>query len=665
MAFCTKCGKEIKETDKFCYYCGTPVQPPAQNQGPADPGFPVGSLGQKPVRPASPASPAPVPGPAQPYPGPMPKKQNRALPFLIAGGSVLLAAIVWVAVISLFRGRSEVSVDSPDLPSSSLPESVAEAAEPPQAAIEYKNYANKETLFALDYPQDYDLSEPYVNGVLISDGSDFRAAAEYAVTSASGTFLYSAADFAAQIDADPQVLSDWVGSPATVTDSGREELGGQTAYRYEYETQSDGVSCEGQLYILDGQSEYGCYCFQTLTAGGKEDDYEEQIEHMEDSFRVTGAYQAPGYQIHSFAGDTIFFAVPETAGELDSYGLGTLISYYPVDGVFVESNIWIDDTSCTTGKTKVEDLLFDELRAAFKNVEAHGNGYTNIDPLPIGRYPYWQIEAEFYKEDTPYTKIEIALDVDGTYWTIEAETNAEYEAQTRQALELLIMSLRFGKQESGGAEGEPAQTSQPDVNDLVKGVIRHIKGQENYSEEDFAPSLVSVTDEDGNGCLELLALYQTNTNGLYQVRFDVWAAQGEGTGQLATGVVFDAVGGNGGSVGLAKDASGKLWVEVRQRTMMGTSGSSTLYRFLPFNADGTDLDADGLLQLEEWNTYNQDDMSVADEGWRLDGEDANKAVFMANLNQFTWVYTMDIYDAPKKPVMSFDDAEEYDFNRTT
>lgn len=31
MAFCTNCGKELKETDKFCPFCGKAVEQPAKN----------------------------------------------------------------------------------------------------------------------------------------------------------------------------------------------------------------------------------------------------------------------------------------------------------------------------------------------------------------------------------------------------------------------------------------------------------------------------------------------------------------------------------------------------------------------------------------------------------------------------------------------------------
>lgn len=442
MAFCSKCGNQLKETDRFCSYCGEPVrlsaQAPPQAQGPQAAYTPTAGYGQ-----AVNGYGAPVnPGQFQPYPGMVPKKQSRARPFLIAVCCVLAAAVILITVLSLTGDRNDISVNSPEYPSS-LSESGGEAAQPPADTVAYNTYTNSETLFAFDYPKDFDLRESAVNTVFIYDSDDFRVAAEYNYATASGSFIYSAADFSEQIDADPRVLNDWVGSSAVVTDFNIDDLNGQTAYHYEYETLVNGIAYTGQLYLVEGRGEYGCYSFQTLTADEKEERYEDIIEHMEDSFRIIGAYQAQGFKTQSFGGGAVRFAVLETAGEPEEYGTGTSISFCPVDGVFSQSNIQIEKSSYDTDEIVAEDLLFNKLIARFQNVEIHGNGYEAPEAEKVGLYPYYQIESEFYEEDVRFTLIEIALDVDGTYWTVEAQTTDEYEDETREAIELLLMSLRF------------------------------------------------------------------------------------------------------------------------------------------------------------------------------------------------------------------------------
>ena len=70
----------------------------------------------------------------------------------------------------------------------------------PDAGAEegYERYENDKVCFALDVPEEYEVTEPYDNVTMVADGDDFRLAAEYAwYTADESRFLRSAEDFAA------------------------------------------------------------------------------------------------------------------------------------------------------------------------------------------------------------------------------------------------------------------------------------------------------------------------------------------------------------------------------------------------------------------------------------------------------------------------------------
>ena len=72
------------------------------------------------------------------------------------------------------------------------------------------------------------MTEPDSNNVLITEGSeaDFQISAEYAVSTAGNSFIYSAKDFAEQIEDDGDVLTAWTGAKEIeLTDTKKGTLG--------------------------------------------------------------------------------------------------------------------------------------------------------------------------------------------------------------------------------------------------------------------------------------------------------------------------------------------------------------------------------------------------------------------------------------------------------
>lgn len=96
--FCTECGEEIEEGTHFCPYCGKPQEPGAT--APQEP-VPPARATTPPVPVTPPVAQTAVPAAAQPR-----QRKKWLIPVAAGGAAVLVAGIVLVLVLVVFKGSS-------------------------------------------------------------------------------------------------------------------------------------------------------------------------------------------------------------------------------------------------------------------------------------------------------------------------------------------------------------------------------------------------------------------------------------------------------------------------------------------------------------------------------------------------------------------------------
>lgn len=129
--------------------------------------------------------------------------------------------------------------------------------------------------------------------------------------------------------------------------------------------------------------------------------------------------------------------------------------------------------------------------------------------------------------------------------------------------------------------GQSAETGWS-VGDCVEDVIDKIEDQAQFVKNyDFEP-LGCVDDFDGDGNQDFLASYETEAkNGTRCVSYCVYTFREDGPQLVADGVLYQAVGGNGGSVGISKGKDGSAYLTRFTKEADGSSVHN-YYEYLPF-----------------------------------------------------------------------------------
>ncbi len=413
----------------------------------------------------------------------------------------------------------------------------------------YEQYENDTVLFAMDVPAGYDVTEPYVNGVFISDGDDFRVAAEYTFTTADNArFIQSADDFAAFIEADDAVLADWTSVPElTVEDSGWGAVDGTRCYVCAYTTQLGGDAFSGAVYLFDGQGDFGCYCLQVLMRDDAADaeTYVQQMEHMVRSFTVTGPYQAEGYVLYDmecegmpvqlFARDTAL--VQERTSS---------VGVYPVDGIYVEASVSIRRTAWES--TYDLETVMDSCGDYYFKYEDDARSTAQPSHFDLGRYSYDMLSLEYYDGGEHYTAYLALFVSGGFYWEVAAEATDEYADQVAAAFSDTLFSLRVNNDGLSAASGGAGEIIRGGV-DAVLDATEDLPGF-NPGDDGWMEPLGFVADIDGGRLL--LTEYETVADNDYAVMTDVWLIRDGEAALLARNRLFTEVGGNSGSVSLVR-----------------------------------------------------------------------------------------------------------------
>lgn len=538
---------------------------------------------------------------------------------------------------------------------------------------EYSTYENQNAMFSLEYPSGYDVAEPFVNCVYITDGDGFRFSVEYAFqTMTANSAIYSAADFAAQIDADSQVLSDWVGTELTLTGRNEGELAGMPCIVYDYETPDGHI---GALALLDSQGDFGCYCVSAYIdqASPKLDTYLDQAPYMIDSFRITGPCQPEGYTHYAFDGEDgpiDFILQDDFVSDVQLKENGSVF-VYPVPGVFSQANVIVHMTPYD-GDYETDEVIENvcDYYFEYKDDAAY---YTDVEQMRLGRYDMTARGVTYSSSGEQFTTDEFVLLQDGCYWEIYCAYTADHEDAVYSAMVDLLCSLRLGGEPGGGADPAPAAAARPglslsgeddapavtartwSVNEQIDQIAAETKAVAGYTESSYMPPLASATDVDNDGVWEFLEVYETKnaSTGATTVRYAAWALQEGGPVLLASDALYLEVGGNGGSIGLTM-RDGTCYLIVMTDSPDGDSFHRT-WRYIPWQGAAlgtgeTTLTADGSY-FEDGGDYT------------VDGAAVSQSDFQAEQDAFGEMFHMDIVEGHGNGnVMTLDVADTWDFD---
>lgn len=558
----------------------------------------------------------------------------------------------------------------------------------------YTTYENTDVCFSVEYPVGYDVSEPYSNAVLITDGDGYSFAVEYVYqTLGAGAAVYSAADFAAMLDADPNMMADWVGVDSLTVDAvGQGELGGIPCYAFDYSYQSGEHDYTGTLALFDSQGGYGCYC---VTGQGDMNSpnfatYSEQAVYMANSFRITGAYHPAAYTRYTFDGTDgpIDFLLTDTDGDVTQRDNGN-ICIYPIDGVYSQANIVIHRTVFEEDSYTPEEAM--EGLCHYYLANKDNAAYVNdLQAFSGDRYDMYLRAVQYDDEGESECTIEVIFPYNGVYWEIYATATEGYEDEVGNAMECVVGSLRLGGEPAVGDDPVTGKAEAPDtssdassglsgetagpglslsgeddasapavrtwsVNDEIDQIVASTKAVPGYFESESMPPLASATDVDQDGVWEFLELYETKnaSTGAVTVRYAAWALQEGGPVLLASDKLYLEAGGNRGTIGLGfrngichlmagtscaeSDGSQESWVCIPwQGAVLGTD-------VLTMAADES--------STGEGSTYTVNGASVS----QIEYESAQLSV--------TEMFHMDLVEGHGNGnVMTLDVADEWDFD---
>ncbi len=308
----------------------------------------------------------------------------------------------------------------------------------------YKTYTNDVVKFTLEYPAGYDLAEPYENLVIISSGNDFRVVAEYAYTTADGScYIYSAADFASLIDADRQVLAEWLGlDNFEVVDKGHGKIGEKECYEYDVLMELNGNQCSGSLLIFDGKGDFGCYCIQTMVNQDSPDvdEYIEQQVHLVDTFQVTGAYQEEGL-VRTYIDEV---GMEFISGEYEDGGYFKdtgMVHIYPVQRVASKGGVSFYESSYS-GTTDLSQVIDEALDYYFTN-KSQTQYVSEPGAVGLGRYDCVAAQIRFLDKGEWMNVVRVYYLRDGMYWFLTMTSSDEYMESMVALTHQIVASLRL------------------------------------------------------------------------------------------------------------------------------------------------------------------------------------------------------------------------------
>lgn len=664
MGFCTKCGKQVNEGDRFCFYCGAPLpemkQKPEQTktEEEREPEQRKVSEEQEAAKPKVAEEQEPVQVKTSEECGPEQKKTSEGqrgqeelgkqeVP--VMPKRVQLSKKTWM----LIGGIAAVLI---------LIVGVIFAANSGKDKTVYASYTNEQVFFTVDYPEDYSLTEPENNNVLIADGetTDFQVVVEYAYYTVANSAIYSAEDMANQIEADNTVLTDWIGTTdMELTSNQKTTVASMDCYEYCFALQVEEKDFTGQMYIFDSMSDCGCYVYTSIINenASKAKLYKKQNEAMKESLRIVGECMPEGYQVYRYEDLGLQFMIRDEAmGETKDSGGNVVI--YPTDGVFTESSIWLSKLSDKASESGVEKALESDCSYYFKH-KKNAQYTTQPAELNYGRYPCTEIEVQYYDDGQKFTYMCFVIQTSDGWWCVSAKTTDAYYDTTVTAATDLLFSIRFDGAIASAAENDAGATSDAAMDTSastetsntadVSDIIAQIESSSGYVANSNAQGLVADMNQDGTE--DFMAIYTVkNAEGKTDVMYEVWTLPSSGAKKLQSGVVYTQVGGNSGSVGVVERYDNVRYFRVLRNEPSGDQiNKYCTYSEWPSNSE----------EISDSGYYLEAHATVGDEGngrYILGDQNVDYNTYQQRWEEFTdYVYKVDLLTAPSGDVKSFDE----------
>ncbi len=193
--------------------------------------------------------------------------------------------------------------------------------------------------------------------------------------------------------------------------------------------------------------------------------------------------------------------------------------------------------------------------------------------------------------------------------------------------------------ESFSSEAPPAPP-QPagewSLGDCVEEAIDWIEDSKQFVKRyDFEP-LGCVADFDMDGCQDFLAAYEAEAaNGTRYVAYCVFTFLEDGPSLLKDGVLYQEVGGNGGSVGIAKGKDGTIYLTRFTRTPDG-NGPHNFYEYEPWDTLGS-FESNIFCMESQW------DVESPEKGtYLLGSQKVDQSAFESSRKNYEDLYLIDL-----------------------
>lgn len=184
------------------------------------------------------------------------------------------------------------------------------------------------------------------------------------------------------------------------------------------------------------------------------------------------------------------------------------------------------------------------------------------------------------------------------------------------ASEAVADSWQAAPQESAAPTDEPAPTEEPlpaqapaptpkpapafSVGECLDEAIDWIEDGPTYVENYTFEPLGCVDDFDGDGNQDFLAAYETQAaNGTWCVSYVLFTFLEDGPKLLDDGILYQEVGGNGGSVGIAEGKDGAVYLTRFVKQPEGDRMNNQ-YAYIPWDSVGTADEANSYYMEARW-----------------------------------------------------------------
>lgn len=210
------------------------------------------------------------------------------------------------------------------------------------------------------------------------------------------------------------------------------------------------------------------------------------------------------------------------------------------------------------------------------------------------------------------------------------------------------------QQEESRSE-QPAGTSRS-VGDCLDEAIDWIEDDAQFVKNYEYEPLGCVDDFDGDGYQDFLAVYQNQArNGTRYVGYCVFTFREDGPKLLCDGVLYQEVGGNGGSLGISRGKDGTAYL-ARFTSEPNGDGPHNFYEFIPF----WDL---GVTENNIYRMESQWSVDAPEQGtYLLDGRKVDQEAFNVARGNYEEWYSINIvagHGSSEKNGVDFDTLKQW------